>query len=48
MPKVRYANSPESDNGGQIIGLGVKNSSKQNGAGEGNEKLLSPMSGILT
>jgi hypothetical protein len=48
MPQIRFNASPESDNGGQIIGLGVKSPSKQNGAGEGNEKLLPPMSGILS
>ncbi|CAF3362030.1 unnamed protein product [Rotaria socialis] len=48
MPKIRSKASPESDNGGQIIGLGVKGSMKQNGAGEGIEKLLPPMSGILS
>jgi len=40
MPKIRFNNSQESDNGGQIIGLGVKSPLKQNGIGEGNEKLL--------
>ncbi|CAF2447870.1 unnamed protein product [Rotaria sp. Silwood2] len=48
MPQIRSNASPESDNGGQIIGLGVKDSLKQNGSGEGNEKLLPPMSGILS
>ncbi|CAF1074304.1 unnamed protein product [Rotaria sordida] len=48
MPQIRSNASSESDNGGQIIGLGVKGSLKQNGAGEGNEKLLPPMSGILS
>ncbi len=48
MPQIRFNASPESDNGGQIIGLGVKSPLKQNGAGEGNEKLLPPMSGILS
>jgi len=48
MPKIRFNASPESDNGGQIIGVGVKSPLKQNGTGEGNEKLLSPMSGILS
>jgi len=48
MPKIRFNASPESDNGGQIIGLGVKSPLNQNGAGEGNEKLLPPMSGILS
>ena len=48
MPQIRFNASPESDNGGQIIGLGVKSPMKLNGAGEGNEKLLPPMSGILS
>ncbi|CAF1260925.1 unnamed protein product [Rotaria sp. Silwood1] len=48
MPQIRSNVSSESDNGGQLIGLGVKGSLKQNGAGEGNEKLLPPMSGILS
>jgi len=48
MPKIRFNASPESDNGGQIIGLGVKSPSKQNGTGDANEKLLPPMSGILS
>ena len=48
MPQIRFNASPESDNGGQTIGLGVKNSLKQMGGGEGNEKLLPPMSGILS
>lgn len=47
MPQIRFNASPESDNGGQIIGLGVKSPLKVNGAGEGNEKLLPPMSGML-
>ncbi len=48
MPQIRFNASPESDNGGQIIGVGVKSPLKLNGAGEGNEKLLPPMSGILS
>lgn len=48
MPQIRFNASPESDNGGQIIGLGVNSPLKQNGAGEGIEKLLPPMSGMLT
>jgi hypothetical protein len=47
-PQIRFNASPESDNGGQIIGLGVKSPLKLTGAGEGNEKLLPPMSGILS
>lgn len=46
-PQIRFNSTPESDNGGQTIALGVKNPLKQHGAGEGNEKLLPPMSGIL-
>lgn len=48
MPQIRFNASPESDNGGEIIGVGVKSPLKQNGAGEGNEKLLPSVSGILT
>ena len=48
MPQIRSDATPESDNGGQIIGLGVKSPLQSNGAGEGNEKLLPPMSGILS
>jgi len=48
MPQIRFNASPESDNGGQIIGVGVQTPLKQNGAGEGIEKLLPPMSGILS
>lgn len=48
MPQIRFNASPESDNGGQIIGLGVKSPLKQDGTGDGNEKLLPPMSGMLT
>ena len=48
MPQIRFNASPESDNGGQIIGLGVKTPLTKIGAGEGNEKLLPPMSGILS
>lgn len=48
MPQIRFNASPESDNGGQIIGLGVKSPLNQRGAGEGNEKLLPPSSGILS
>lgn len=45
MPQIRFNASPESDNGGQIIGLGVKSPLKP--AREGDEKLLSPMSAML-
>jgi hypothetical protein len=38
MPHIRFNASSDSDNG-----LGVKNSLKQNGVGEVNEKLLTPM-----
>lgn len=48
MPQIRSKNSPDSDNGGQIIGLGVRGSMKQGGVGEGHEKLLAPLSGILS
>jgi hypothetical protein len=48
MPQIRFNASPESDNGGQIIGVGVKSPLKQNGVGEGNEKLLPPLTGILS
>lgn len=48
MPQIRFNSTPESDNGGQTMGLGVKNPLKQLGAGEGNEKLLAPMSGVLS
>lgn len=48
MPQIRFNASPESDNGGEIIGLGVKSPLKQHSAGEGNEKLLPSVSGILT
>jgi len=47
MPQIRFNASPESDNGGQIIGLGVKSPLKVNGVGEGSEKLLSQKSGML-
>ncbi|CAF0902754.1 unnamed protein product [Adineta steineri] len=43
LPQIRFNTSIESDNGGQSIGLGVKNPLKQNNMGEVNEKLLSPM-----
>lgn len=48
MPQIRSNTSPESDNGGQMIGLGVKGFMKKLGAGDANENLLPPMSGILT
>jgi len=38
MKKIRFNTSSESDNGGQIIGLGVKSPLKQSGVGERNEK----------
>jgi len=40
MPQIRFNASSESDHGGQIINLGIKNPLKQND-GEVNEKLLS-------
>ena len=43
LPQIRFNTSLESDNGGQIIGLGVKTPLKQNNLGEVNEKLLPPM-----
>ena len=43
LPHIRFNTSLESDNGGQIIGLGVKSPLKQNNLGEVNEKLLPPM-----
>jgi hypothetical protein len=48
MPQIRFNASPESDNGGQIIGLGVKSPLKQNGMSDVNEKLLPPMSSMLS
>jgi len=46
MPQIRYNASSDSDNGGQIIGLGVKSPLKQLDVGEVNEKLLPQMSSI--
>ncbi|CAF0803749.1 unnamed protein product [Adineta ricciae] len=43
LPQIRFNTSLESDNGGQILGLGVKSPLKQNNLGEVNEKLLPPM-----
>jgi hypothetical protein len=48
MPQIRFNGLLESENGGQNIALGVKSPMKRNGVSEGNEKLLSPMSGILS
>jgi len=42
-PQIRFNASTESDNGGQMMGLGVKNRLKETNLGEVNEKLLSPM-----
>jgi hypothetical protein len=42
-PSIRFNASSDSDNGGQMIGLGVRSPMKQNGMGEVNEKLLTPM-----
>jgi hypothetical protein len=41
LPHIRFNASSDSDNGGQIIGLGVKNPLKQIRGAEVNEKLLS-------
>jgi hypothetical protein len=43
LAQVRFnASSADSDNGGQVMGLGVKHPLKQLDIGEVNEKLLSP------
>lgn len=41
LPQIQYHSSSESDNGGQIMGFGVKNHLKKVATGEVNEKLLS-------
>ena len=46
MPQIRFNASGNSDNGGQIIGLGVKSPLKQMNIGEANEKLLAPTSSM--
>jgi hypothetical protein len=48
MPQIQFNTSLESDNGGRIMGLDSQTPLKQKDLGEVNEKLLPPMSGMLS